>query len=226
MPILSSRLFRFLRELKKNNDREWFAENKSRYEMDVRDPAVELVAAMEKPLGKAAPFLQVVPKRHGGSVMRIYRDTRFSKDKLPYKTNVGISIRHQAFGDIHAPGIYIHLEPGDCFLGAGVWRPESKVLAAIRSRIDGEPKVWTRARDNKSFRERFEWVGESLKTSPRDYDKSHPLINDLKRKDFIAITPISEKELTSDKAVSLLISRIKTAKPIMNFLCDAIELPY
>ena len=90
---ITPKLFRFLRELKKNNDRDWFAENKHRYEDDVKQPAVELVRRLEKPLDRVAPMLSVVAKGHGGSVLRIYRDTRFSKDKTPYKTNVGISLR-------------------------------------------------------------------------------------------------------------------------------------
>lgn len=158
--------------------------------------------------------------------MRIYKDTRFSKDKTPYKTNVGISIRHQANKDIHAPGVYIHLEPKECFVGAGCWRPESKVLAAIRAAIDEDPQAWKRARDNKAFRKDFDLVGESLKTSPRDYPRDHPQIEDLRRIDFIAIAPLTEADLTSDKIVSLLLDRVKKAKPLMQFLCDAIDVPY
>ncbi len=224
--IITPKLFKFLRDLKRNNNREWFAEHKSRYEQDVRDPAVELVRQLEGPLAKAAPMLRAIPKGHGGSVMRIYKDTRFSKDKTPYKTNVGISIRHQANKDIHAPGVYIHLEPKECFVGAGCWRPESKVLAAIRAAIDEDPKAWKRARDNKDFQKEFDLVGESLKTSPRDYPRDHPLIADLRRIDFIAIAPLTEADLTSDKIVSLLLDRVKKAKPLMQFLCDAIDVPY
>lgn len=224
--IITPKLFKFLRDLKRNNNREWFTEHKSRYEQDVRDPAVELVRQLEGPLAKAAPMLCAIAKGHGGSVMRIYKDTRFSKDKTPYKTNVGISIRHQANKDIHAPGVYIHLEPKECFVGAGCWRPESKVLAAIRAAIDEDPKAWKRARDNKDFQKEFDLVGESLKTSPRDYPRDHPLIADLRRIDFIAIAPLTEADLTSDKIVSLLLDRVKKAKPLMQFLCDAIDVPY
>jgi uncharacterized protein (TIGR02453 family) len=224
--IISPEFFKFLRDLKGNNDRDWFAENKSRYEQDVRDPAVEFVRQLEKPLARIAPMLLAVPKRHGGSLMRIYRDTRFSKDKTPYKTNVGISLRHQANKDIHAPGAYIHLDPQECFVGAGCWRPASQVLSAIRAAIDSDPKAWKRARDNKGFRQTFELSGEKLKTSPRDYAKDHPMIDDLRRIDFIAVTPISEAETTGDQLVSLVIDRIKRAKPLMNFLCDAIDVPY
>ena len=224
--IIPKSLFSFLRQLKQNNNREWFADHKEQYERNVRDPAVELVAQLQKPLSRCAPMLLVVPKAHNGSVMRIYRDTRFGKNKQPYKTNVGISFRHQAGKDVHAPGIYIHLEPGECFIGAGSWRPESSVLASFRSAIDSDPKAWIRARDNKAFREHFRLVGESLKTAPRDYSKNHPMIQDLRRKDLIAIAPLSVAEMTSDGIVDLIIARVKQAKPLMRFLCDAIEVPY
>lgn len=224
--IIPASLFAFLKKLKQNNDRDWFAEHKHEYEQNVRGPAVELVARLEKPLARSAPMLLVVPKAHNGSVMRIYRDTRFSKNKQPYKTNVGISFRHQAGKDVHAPGIYIHLEPGECFVGAGTWRPESSVLASIRRAIDADPKAWKRARDNKAFREVFELVGESLKTAPRDYPKDHPLIEDLRRKDFIAIAPLSQAEVTGDGLLELILDRVKRAKPLMRFLCDAIDVPY
>lgn len=224
--ILSPRLFKFLSELKRNNDRDWFAENKARYETDVKEPAVELVRQLEKPLARVAPMLSAVAKGHGGSVMRIYRDTRFSKNKTPYKTNVGISLRHQAGGDIHAPGVYIHLDPDECFLGAGTWRPERGTLAKIRAAIDQDPKAWKKARDQKAFRETFELAGESLKTSPRDYDKDHPMIQDLRRIDFIAISPLDPSDLIRPDVVKTLIDRIKKARPMMSFLCGAIDTPY
>ena len=224
--LIPPSLFAFLRKLKKNNRRDWFQEHKALYQQNVLAPAVELVAQLEKPLSRCAPMLLVAAKPHNGSVMRIYRDTRFSKDKEPYKTNVGISLRHQAGKDVHAPGIYIHLDPEECFIGAGCWRPESGVLASIRAAIDADPKAWKRARDNKAFRKHFELVGESLKTAPRDFPKDHPLIDDLRRKDFIAIAPIAESEMTGPAIVDLIVERVKQAKPLMRFLCDAIDVPY
>ena len=223
---IQPKLFRFLKELKANNNRDWFTENKARYKSEVLEPAVELVAQLEKPLAKAAPMLAVTPKAHNGSIMRIYRDTRFSKDKTPYKTNVGISVRHQADDCIHAPGVYIHLDTKECFIGAGCWRPERSTLASIRQSIAEDSKAWKRARDNKAFRAKFEFTGESLKTAPRDYPKDHPMIEDLRRIDFIAIAPLTRKELSSEDVVANLIDHIKKAKPLMRFLCDAIDVPY
>ena len=139
---------------------------------------------------------------------------------------MGISIRHQAAKDIHAPGVYIHLDPNECFIGAGCWRPESKVLRAIRAAIDEDPKAWLRARNNKKFCERFELSGERLKTSPRDYAKDHPMIEDLRRIDFIAVAPLTADEMTSTEIVAKLVDDIKRAKPLMRYICDAIDIPY
>ena len=102
---------RFLADLSKNNDRDWFADNKDRYESAFVEPSLEFIAAMEKPLKKISPFLVAAPKKQSGSLMRIYRDVRFSKNKNPYKTNIGIQFRHEAGKDVHAPGLYVHLAP-------------------------------------------------------------------------------------------------------------------
>ena len=158
--------------------------------------------------------------------MRIYRDTRFSKDKTPYKTNVGISVRHQADGNIHAPGVYVHLQPGECMIGAGCWKPERSLLNAVRAAIDDHPAAWKRARDNKAFRSEFDFVGESLKKAPRDYPADHPMIEDLRRVDYMAVAPLTDAQVTGEKIISILIDRIKKAKPLMKFICDSIEIPY
>ena len=127
---------KFLTDLSKNNDRDWFNDNKARYEAAFVKPSLEFIAAMEKPLKKISPFLLAVPKKQGGSLMRIYRDVRFSKNKNPYKTNVGIQFRHEAGKDVHAPGLYVHLAPGELFLGAGMWHPDREPLKQIREAIE------------------------------------------------------------------------------------------
>lgn len=219
-------LFEFLDDLSRHNDRDWFHANKDRYERDVRQPALDLIEQLVAPLRRSAPMLTVVVKRSGGSLMRIHRDTRFSKDKTPYKTNVGISIRHQADSDIHAPGIYLHLACDECLVAAGCWRPHRETLAAIRRAIDADPKAWHRARDQKKFRESFRLSGESLKTSPRDYSIDHPEIIDLRRIDFMAVANLTPQKLTGAGAVPGIVGLIRDAKPLMRFLCDAIDVPY
>ena len=123
----------FLEELSANNNRDWFAENKDRYEELVRNPALDFIGAMGPYLERLSKRFEAIPKRSGGSMMRPYRDTRFAKDKTPYKTNVGIQFRHALGRDIHAPGFYVHIEPHDVFVGVGSWRPDSAALVKIRT---------------------------------------------------------------------------------------------
>lgn len=218
-------LFKFFDQLNKNNNREWFAKNKSRYEEVVLFPAMEFVRSLEKPLRKFSPHFTAVSKRSGGSIMRIYRDTRFSKDKTPYKTNLGIHFRHEAGKDVHAPGYYFHIDNKDVFVGAGIWHPDNSTLNKIRALIDDDPKRWKRVTNNKRFRERFRQVGNTLKRPPKGYEEAHPLIVDLKRKDHIGITNLSRKDLYSEALVEILIGNFKLAKPYVGFLCDALHLP-
>lgn len=220
------RLFRFLDELSENNDREWFAENKARYRDEVLQPAVELVRRLEKPLVRIAPMMRVVPKAHNGSVMRIYRDTRFSKNKQPYKTNVGISLRHEANGDIHAPGLYVHFANDECFVGCGCWRPPRDSLGAIRAAIAESPAAWKKAVTSKRFRDAFALAGESLKTAPRDYPKDHPMIVDLRRIDFIGVANVKAKDMLGESGLNNILDKMKAARSLMKFLCEAVGVPY
>ena len=109
----------FLKQLAENNNRDWFAENKSRYERCVVDPAFQFISSMGNELDSLSSHFEAVPKKQGGSLMRVYRDTRFGKDKTPYKTNIGIQFRHEAGKDVHAPGYYMHIEPDNVFVGVG-----------------------------------------------------------------------------------------------------------
>lgn len=216
----------FLRELEKNNNRDWFNENKSRYESDVLDVALNFIQSMHDPLQEIAPHFTAIPKRMGGSLMRVYRDTRFSKNKAPYKTNIGIQFRHEQAKDVHAPGFYVHIDPEQVFLGVGLWRPEPEALAAIRERISARQAEWLRARDDKSFAGHFDLGGESLSRPPRGYDKEHPLIEDIKRKDFIAIKNMNIGEATAPRFQQKVETAFKAATPMMQFLCKAVGVPY
>ncbi len=144
----SPTLFRFLRQLSRNNNRDWFRENKPRYEHDVLEPSLAFIRAFRPRLKKISEFFTAIDKRSGGSLMRVYRDTRFHDADEPYKTNVGIQFRHEFGCDIHAPGFYVHLEPDTCFLAAGLWRPDSvTLLRRVREKIVDDPKHWRRIRN-------------------------------------------------------------------------------
>jgi uncharacterized protein (TIGR02453 family) len=216
----------FLRELKNNNNRDWFNANKTRYEAQVLDIALNFIQSMHDPLQAIAPHFTAIPKRMGGSLMRVYRDTRFSKNKAPYKTNIGIQFRHEQARDVHSPGFYVHIDPDQVFLGAGMWRPESRALAAIRQRIDGKQGEWLRTRDDKAFRRHFALGGESLSRPPRGFDKAHPLLEDLRRKDFIAVKNLSHEDALHPRFQQQVETAFKAAIPYMRFLCKAVGVPY
>ena len=147
--------FEFLEQLADNNNRPWFQENKSRYELEVLEPAMAFIRAFQPRLKRISPHFVASDKRVGGSLMRVYRDTRFVKDGEPYKTNVGIQFRHEQGRDVHAPGFYVHIAPGECFLAAGLWRPEAEPLGQVRQAIVERPDPWRKARDDPKFLGRF-----------------------------------------------------------------------
>jgi len=216
----------FLTELKNNNNRDWFNDNKTRYEEQVLDVALRFIQSMQDPMAEIAPRFTAVPKRMGGSLMRVYRDTRFSKNKTPYKTNIGIQFRHEQAKDVHAPGYYVHIDPEQVFLGAGMWRPASDALRGIRERIADKPVDWERVRDDKKFRRHFRLGGETLTRPPRGFDKEHPQIADIRRKDFIAIKNMQLDDALSPRFQQKVETSFKAASDYVAFLCKAVNVPF
>ncbi len=219
-------LFDFLSDLRRNNRRDWFQANKNRYERDLRGPCLRFITDFGPRLRDISPHFRADPRPVGGSLFRIHRDTRFSGDKSPYKTASGIQFRHDAGKDVHAPGFYLHLEPGNCFVGAGVWRPDSAALALIREAIVEEPEQWTGVSGDRRFRERFQLGGESLFRAPRGYDASHPLIDDLKRKDFVAMAAVRDTDVTAPGFIDQFEQTCRDGAGLVEFLCRAMALPF
>jgi uncharacterized protein (TIGR02453 family) len=213
---------KFLQELRANNNREWFKANKTRYEEDVLDVALRFIQSMQDPLADFAPHFTAVPTRMGGSLMRVYRDTRFSNNKLPYKTNVGIQFRHERAKDVHSPGYYVHIDPDEVFIGVGMWRPDSDPLRQIRERIAARPAEWTRAIGTPAFKRHFQLGGETLQRPPRGFDKEHPLIEDIKRKSFIAVRNLAVEDCLKPQFQRRVETSFKEASPYMEFLCAAV----
>lgn len=222
----SPALFTFLRELRANNDREWFKANKPRYEETVQEPALEFVSAFEPHLHAISPHFVADPRPVGGSLFRIYRDTRFSKDKSPYKTHTGIHFRHELARTAHAPGFYLHLAPGQVFIAAGIWRPDTETLGRIRAAIAAAPERWTATTSTRPFVDDYRLGGESLKRPPAGYDSEHPLIDELRRKDFIAVRSLDEKAVCSVGFLEQLGRRYAVTGPFVRLLCDAIGVPF
>jgi uncharacterized protein (TIGR02453 family) len=219
-------LIKFLRDLDRNNNKTWFEQNKHRYEAEVREPALEFIRLMGPRIQKISKHLVASDKKVGGSLMRIHRDVRFSRDKRPYKTNVGIQFRHAAGKDVHAPGFYFHIDPKSVFLAAGMWHPEPDELSAIREAIADDPKAYRAALRAKAFKQGFTLEGESLKRAPKGYNPEHPLIDDLRRKDHIAVLNLKKKELARADLVDDVARQLAATKPFMAFLTKAVGLPF
>jgi uncharacterized protein (TIGR02453 family) len=220
------RTLKFLKALERNNDRDWFRENKALYERDVLDPSLDFIATMGPKLAAISDHFVAIPKRTGGSLMRVYRDTRFSKDKTPYKTNIGIQFRHELGKDVHAPGYYLHIDTAGCFVAAGMWRPDAPSLARVRELIAERPGDWQKARDARPFKAAFELGGESLKRPPKGFVPGAPHLQDLRRKDFIASANVATGELGQPQLVDVVAELYARATPFMRFLCRAIEVEF
>jgi uncharacterized protein (TIGR02453 family) len=222
----SKETFTFLEELAENNNRQWFQENKKRYEEYVKDPAICFIIDFEPLLEEISTHFNADPRPTGGSLFRIYRDTRFSKDKSPYKTNTGIQFRHNQGKDVHAPGYYLHLEPNNVFAAVGIWHPNSATLGKIRDAIIEDPSGWKCAVKKEPFLSKFDLSGDSLIRAPKGYDSDHPLIEDLKRKDFIGTTSLTQIVVGKTDFPRMYAEICRAGTPLVKFLCGAIGLPF
>ena len=211
--------FAFLRDLKRNNRREWFTANKERYVAELRDPLLAFIAAFAPRLAELSKHLVADPSPSGGSMFRIYRDTRFSQDKSPYKTAAGLWFTHAEGRESPAPGFYLHVAPGDVFMAAGIWRAEPDALKQVRDAIAGAPARWKRARGKLDD-------GERLSRPPRGYDAEHPCIEDLKRKQFTVSHAFSEAEAAKAGFVDRYAAACRGAVPLMRFLTEAVGRPW
>ncbi len=219
-------LFDFLRDLAENNNRDWFGANKKRYQAEVRDPMMQLISDFAGPLREISRHFVADPRPVGGSLFRIYRDTRFSKDKTPYKTNVAAQFRHKRGKDVHAPGFYLSLSSGKVYGGTGIWHPDGAALKAIREAIVARPRAWKQSIGGKAFRETFELGGESLKRGPKGFDPEHPLIEDLKRKDYVAMVEFEEADALRDDFLDRFVECCRIGAPMTRFLTKALDLEF
>lgn len=221
-PHFSPGLFQFLRELAANNDRRWFEANRERYEADVREPMLRFIGDFGKHLRTISPNFRADPRPVGGSMFRIHRDVRFSKDKSPYKTGVAARFPHSRAGkDESTPGFYVHLEPGDCVGGGGLWHPDSPALKKVRDRIVAQPRDWKIVRAAGIPIE-----GDSLRRVPAAYNPSHPFAADLKMKDLYTMTRFTEKEVYAFDFLDRFVDACRSAAPLMKFLTRAVGLPW
>lgn len=223
----STSLPKFFRDLAKNNTKEWFTANKARFEADVQTPMLEFVTAMQPRLARISKHLVAEPKKSGGSLTRIYRDTRFSKDKSPYNTYMAMRFYHELGTNASAPRFYIHVDGTRAGIAAGCWHPDSPALARIRTAIAEDGGSWTRVKSDKKQAAAWEGLsGDSLKRPPKGFDAESPHIEDIKRKDFILYSPLTLEEFTAPDFIDQAEARFKAAGPLMRFVAGALDVPY
>jgi uncharacterized protein (TIGR02453 family) len=219
MGYFDKNLFQFLDGLEAHNTRDWFQANKDRYEQDVKEPFLDFISDAAPGLRKISRSIVADPRPVGGSLFRIYRDVRFSKDKTPYKTHAGA---HFPAGGKNSPGpgYYLHLEPGECFVAGGIWMPDAKTLQIIRERIADKTAEWTKIRTDLDH-------GEStLKRPPRGFDADHPMIEDIKRKSFTSSIPLKDRQVLADDFMQTFLGGCKEIVPLMKFLAAATGVPW
>lgn len=220
-------LFGFFRALAANNDREWFAANKERYQTDVVAPISAFIAAMAPRLAAISPHYVADPRPSGGSMFRIYRDVRFAKDKRPYKENAGCQFRHAAGRDAHAPGFYVHLAPDEVFFGGGIWQPPGPELLKIRRAIAERPDAWQAVLDDRRFKRHFDGIrGDGLKRPPQGFATDHRHLADLKRRTFFAMRGATPEDTMTASFVDDVATTFQAATPLMRFVCAALDVRF
>ena len=218
--------FRFLRALAKNNSREWFQAHREDYEAQLRNPFQALIGDLQPDLREISEHYRADPRGVGGSLFRIHRDTRFSNDKTPYKTWSGARFFHARSKEKPAPSFYLHVQPGECFIGAGIWHPEPDTQRQIRQFIFDNPGSWKAAARSPAFLKRYEVAGESLVRPPRGYPADHELIEDLKRKDFVAVAHIEDEIVLGPALRKAVAGHFKALAPMVDYLCAALDLEF
>ncbi len=224
-PHFTRALFAFLRDLAANNDRAWFEANRERYEEHVRRPALRFIADFGPYVRAVSPHLTCDPRPHGGSLFRIHRDVRFSADKSPYKTHAAIQFRHEAGKDAHAPGLYLHLEPGACGAAAGVWRPPPAALRAIRQQVAAKPERWSQIVADPALA-RMERFGERLQRVPAGFRADHPAADEMRWKDWGLWVPLAERDILAADALERIGGVYRDMRPMLRFLCEALGQPF
>ncbi len=215
----SPAFFVFLRELQQHNNRDWFAASRDRFVADVEAPMLAFINDFAPALRSISPAYIVDRRRIGGSMYRIYRDTRFSEDKTPYKTWLAARFEHEARRKVESvPGFYLHLGIDHCFAGGGLYHVERPGLTRLRQRIVDVPQEWRRAKAG------LEIQGDQLKRGPAGFPISHEHIEDLKRQQIYTLTQLSEEEVVSAGFLDRFTEECLRAAPLIEFQTKALGL--
>ena len=222
----TAQTFKFQHSLARNNNREWFQAHKDDYEKVLRGPFLQLIADLQPALMEVSEHFRADPKPVGGSLFRIHRDTRFSNDKTPYKAWAGARFFHARSKQVEAPSYYLHIQPGHCFVGAGLWHPQPETQRKIRQFIFDNPGNWKAAVHAPAFRKKFSIEGETLTRPPRGFPADHELIDDLKRKDFVATMRLGDETVLGPRLRKTVGDQFKSLAPLVDYLCAALDLEF
>ncbi len=222
----SDKTFKFLRALERNNSREWFHAHKSEYEEHLRGPFLRLIGDLQPDIAAISEHYRADPKPVGGSLFRINRDTRFAADKAPYKSWAGARFFHARSRQVEAPSFYLQVQPGNCFLAAGLWHPQPESQRKIRQFIFDNPSGWKAAVHSSSFKRKFLLEGDSLTRPPRGYSADHELIDDLKRKDFVATRSLDDAVVLGPKLRKTVAENFAALAPMVDYLCASLDLEF
>lgn len=214
-------IFDFLKELKENNNKEWFDKNRDRYQSakKIFEEFSELLISEVNKIDKSVGLPEAKK-----CIFRIFRDVRFSKDKTPYKSNFGCFIAQGGRKSIY-PGYYFHYEPGSSFVGGGIYCPPKETLLATRTEIYENPEEFISILNKPSFKKVYSelWQDDKLKTCPKNFPKDFEHVDLLRYKSYTAVTNIEDKELLSDKLVDKILDSFKELKPLNDFINNALK---
>lgn len=219
--------FKFLRSLARNNERAWFQAHKAEYEAHVREPFQRLLVDLQPDLRTVSEHYRAEPKPVGGSLFRIHRDTRFANDKTPYKSWQGARLFHARSREVPAPSFYLHLQPGRCFVGAGLWHPDTATQRKVRLFIVDNPGSWEAAAHAPAFCRRYAFEdSEMLVRPPRGFPQDFAFIDDLRHRNFVASRAIEDRTMIGARLRQTLAKDLQALAPFVDYLCAAVDLEF
>ena len=219
MSHFTGAFFDFLRDLKRHNDRDWFADNKTRYARDVQDPFLQFIGDFAPRLRQISRAYVADTRKMGGSMFRIHRDTRFSPDKSPFKTYTAARFAHEARRKVAGvPAFFLHLGPDHSFGGGGVYHIDLAQLTKIRARMIDSPDEWSVVRSQVHVQ------GEQLKRAPAGFSAAHQHIEDLRRQNLYTLTEFTESDVAADGFIDRFAESCRRAAPLIEFQTRALGL--